>query len=67
MWVEALIIPWHVTGLQEELAAAQQQLADVASWREALEAKDAELATLQARLAEFRMDYCDGSAATCLF
>ena len=33
---------------QEELAAAQRQLAEAAGWRDAVAAKDAELATLQA-------------------
>ena len=34
---------------QEELAAAQRQLAEAAGWRDAVAAKDAELATLQVR------------------
>jgi hypothetical protein len=38
-----------VRGLpQEELAAAQRQVAEAAGWRDAVAAKDAELATLQA-------------------
>ena len=51
--------------MQEELAAAQRQLAEAAGWRDAVAAKDAELATLQAGAALYMSCLDCASALPC--
>ena len=50
---------------QEELAAAQRQLAEAAGWRDAVAAKDAELATLQVGAALYMSCLGCASALPC--